>query len=130
MEIIKRTPKISNKEILNTWYSGNKMQVSFNNFGHIALRFFRSQKGNNPIICKNCGFEIDKLDDGTWYHRSTHTKLTNRNCRSMFDTPPENIEFGLIAEPKEDYMEVETLIVLDNGESVDLINFIQNHVRI
>ena len=47
MEIIKRKTE-AEIETVNTM--GNTMQIAFNNFGHISLRFFDSYKDNGDVM--------------------------------------------------------------------------------
>ena len=134
MQIIKRTPEIKENITYNTWSNGGRMQVSFNDYGHISLRFFKSKKDNYPTVCKNCGLLIFKVRD-EWCHRETPIHKANTFCAMMGNTPPPEgtptSELN-IAHPSEenDNDTGETLIVLDMGESSDLIRFIQDHVKI
>ena len=49
MEIIKRKTE-TDKETIGTGGNGNAIQISYNNFGHISLRFFDKNTNNEDVL--------------------------------------------------------------------------------
>ena len=128
MEIITRTSE-TEKQTISTKGYNEKMQVSYNNFGHIALRFF-SVDHDNPknanSICKDCGGPITyAYNVGKWEHVAT---LDNGVGKAY---PPESrASHPAIPSQNVDLTPFrETLIVLDVAESRDLIQFIKERLQ-
>lgn len=128
MEIIKRTSE-TEKETISTGGYNEKMQVSYNNFGHIALRFFDGVFIPQPVkwnsTCKFCLRPIH-TEDGSypnWFHDESNYGICvgvtdpDKPDERFYATPNEEIP---MTKPKE------TLLVLDQSESNDLIKFIKN----
>lgn len=124
MDIIKRESEIE-KETVSTRGYNEKMQVSYNNYGHLVLRFF-SDAEPTPVkdksTCKNCDEPIYvRLMENVWYHENGDHYCDNRVQKigeiALFAVPNEEIP---LQKPNE------TLIVLDKTESTDLIRFVKN----
>lgn len=129
MEIIKRTSETEKQTVSTKGYT-EKMQVSFNNFGHIALRFW-SEPTNDTKHCKHCGLAIYYLSGKGWVH-TVSDRADNIYCMMMGDEPlPDGksmSDLG-VAEPEETPKPQETLIVLDAAESRDLIQFVKERLQ-
>jgi hypothetical protein len=129
MEIIKRTSE-TEKQTVSTKGYNEKMQVSFNNFGHIALRFFDSEFEPLPVKwksnCKHCHKPIHTTKDAYpfWYHDESDSgdcDMKNDKVKVIvYATPNEEIP---MTKPQE------TLVVLDAAESRDLIQFIKERLQ-
>ena len=129
MEIIKRTSE-TEKQTVSTKGYNEKMQVCFNNFGHIALRFFDDNFMPQPVkwksTCKYCQRLIHTYNGAypTWYHDETDSPMddivTTPNIQTFYATPNEEIP---MTKPQE------TLVVLDAAESRDLIRFIKERLQ-
>ena len=113
MEIIKRTSE-TEKQTVSTRGYNEKMQVSLNNYGHIVLRFWSDAV--SITTCKVCGNPL------TWYEADQVWQYNfSRWC---------NNDTNLLHVPdKSSNASQETLIVLDQSESSDLVNFIQQRVK-
>ena len=131
MEIIKRTSE-PEKQTVSTKGYNEKMQVSFNNFGHIALRFFDSEFTPMPAkttsVCKYCHNPIHTIEgvDTDWNHDTTGYAL----CIGVTD--PDYLDKQYYATPNEEIPMTkpqETLVVLDAVESRDLIRFIKERLQ-
>lgn len=131
MELIKRTSDIE-KETVSTRGYNQKMQISYNNFGHIVLRFFDSDFTPLPVkwksICKYDNKPIHTVNGSypTWFHDDTN----NRLCEGVMN--PDNPGDSFYAEPNEDIPMTkpkDIVVVLDQTESTALIRFIQNTIR-
>ena len=130
MKIIKRTSE-TEKQTISTKGYNEKMQVSFNNFGHIALRFFDdifTQPGKWKSTCKHCQRPIHTYDEAypTWFHDDSNYVI----CIGVTDPDEPNKKF--YATPNEEIPMIkpqETLVVLDAAESRDLIRFIKERLQ-
>ena len=114
MEIIKRTSE-TEKQTVSTKGYNEKMQVSFNNFGHIALRFFDDNFTPQPVkwksTCKYCQRPIHTYNGAypTWYHDETDSPMddtvtTPTHCQSSGNPiskpkTPVKVEKYFIASP-------------------------------
>lgn len=126
MEIIKRTSEVE-KETVSSGEYNERMQISFNNFGHIALRFFDKNFKPQPTklvsVCKHCDKSIHTISDNVWYHDDTgdvYCDLQNDKVKAIVCAEP-NEEIPL-TKPQD------TLIVLSATESQDLIEFIKQRL--
>ena len=130
MEIIKRTSE-TEKQTVSTRGYNEKMQVSFNNFGHIALRFFDNKFTPQPVkwksTCKYCQRPIytNREIYDTWFHTEGYPL-----CIGITD--PDEPDKKFYATPNEEIPMTkpqETLVVLDAVESRDLIQFIKERLQ-
>ena len=131
MEIIKRK-SVTEREAIRTDGFDANMQVSYNNYGHIALRFLNAQK---KFTCKHCGLDIEQIADNidnagnNWYHSRIGVIQPNMYCIKMTDKEtPESLVGLPHAEPGEETGDRDTLIVLSTQESKKLIEFIKREI--
>lgn len=126
MEIIKRVSE-TEKETVSTRSFGETMQVSFNNFGHLALRFFGQEYADIPIgteaSCATCGQKIQYLNfnEGKYWVHEHPEHSDKRKCPDGISEASNREPIAL--PPKE------TLIVLDQSESDALIRFIKQRLQ-
>lgn len=122
MEIIKRKAEAEKKTIDTTGYN-MKMQVSYNDWGHIVLRFFSENFTPLPTkwrsVCAHCGKAIHTYNGA--YPDWVHDDSAKTYCFDDVEkaTPNEDIP---MTEPED------TLIALDVGESKRLIKFIKESI--
>jgi hypothetical protein len=128
MEIIKRTSE-TEKQTVSTRGYNEKMQVSLNNYGHIVLRFFTHHSNYDIDKCKYCDLPI-YYENEKWYHRIAD-RAPNEYCAMMSDNPLLDGKMSDLqrAEPRAYVSPEETLIVLDQSESRDLIRFIKERLQ-
>lgn len=123
MEIIKRTTEVEKETVSSTGY-GERIQVSYNSYGHLVLRFFN--KDPLPVLsastCTICGTPVQRYGKQTWMHVKSMISTSD----TLITVPQEHT-----AIPKDEppIPPQETLIVLDQDESATLIRFVQEHVK-
>ena len=122
MEIIKRTTEVEKETVSTTGY-GERIQVSYNSYGHLVLRFFKHDPV--PVLsvstCSTCETPIKRYGKDTWMH--VNTVNIDAVTGVLKDHPAIPAEEPSSPSP-------ETLIVLDQDESTSLIRFVQEHVKV
>lgn len=131
MEIIKRTSDID-RESFRAGTFGTKMQVSYNNYGHLVIRMFESNFKPVPVkwasLCMHDSKPIHTVNGSypTWYHDETD----NAECVGVIN--PDHPHGRFYAEPNEDIpmtKPVDVLLTFTESESRDIIRFIKEVIH-